>query len=205
MQSMNEELRTVNHELVSRVDELVHTADDMNNLINSTQVATLFLDAQLGVRRFTPATARLIKLIPSDLGRPITDLVSALHYPELDDDAHEVLSTLVASVRDVPASDGRWYAAHLMPYRTQDNRIDGVVITFSDIAMAKALERSLDDAQQLLARHAADESSEPDATRQVATLLRHAKELVDKRFADQQRAFVRAGAGLRSDMAGSQP
>ncbi|MFT5933383.1 MAG: two-component system CheB/CheR fusion protein [Hydrogenophaga sp.] len=205
MQSMNEELRTVNHELVSRVDELVHTADDMDNLINSTQVATLFLDAHLGVRRFTPATARLIKLIPGDFGRPITDLVSALDYPELADDAREVLSTLVASVRDVPASDGRWYAAHLMPYRTQDNRIDGVLITFSDIAMAKALESTLHDAQELLARHAADESSEPDATRQLATLLRHAKELLDKRFADQQRAFVRAGAGLRSDMAGSQP
>ena len=205
MQSMNEELRTVNHELVSRVDELVHTADDMNNLINSTQVATLFLDAQLGVRRFTPATARLIKLIPSDFGRPITDLVSALNYPELADDAREVLRTLVASVRDVPASDGRWYAAHLMPYRTQDNRIDGVAITFSDITMAKALESTLHDAQQLLARHAADESTEPDATLQLATLLRHAKELVDKRFADQQRAFVRAGAGLRSDVAGNQP
>ena len=205
MQSMNEELRTVNHELVSRVDELMHMADDMNNLINSTQVATLFLDAHLGVRRFTPATARLIKLISSDFGRPITDLMSALDYPELADDAREVLSTLVASVRDVPASDGRWYAAHLMPYRTQDNRIDGVVITFSDIAMAKALESTLHDAQELLARQAADESSEPDATRQVATLLRHAKELLDKRFADQQRAFVRAGAGLRSDMAGNQP
>jgi hypothetical protein len=191
---MNEELRTVNHELVSRVDELVHTADDMNNLINSTQVATLFLDAHLGVRRFTPATARLIKLIPSDFGRPSTDLVSALDYPELADDA-----------REVPASDGRWYAAHLLPHRTQDNRIDGVVITFSDIAMAKALESTLHDAQELLARHATDESSEPDATRQLATLLRHAKELLDKRFADQQRAFVRAGTGLWSDMAGSQP
>jgi two-component system CheB/CheR fusion protein len=203
MQSMNEELRTVNHELVSRVDEMVNTADDMNNLINSTQVATLFLDAHLGVRRFTPATARLIKLIPSDLGRPITDLVSALEYPELADDAREVLRTLVDSVRDVPASDGSWYAAHLMPYRTQDNRIDGVVITFSDIAMAKALERTFHDAQQLLARHAADESSKPDAMRQVAALLRHANELVDKRFIDQQRDFMRAGAGLRSDVSGS--
>ena len=203
MQSMNEELRTVNHELVSRADEMVNTADDMNNLINSTQVATLFLDAHLGVRRFTPATACLIKLIPSDLGRPITDLVSALDYPELADDAREVLRTLVDSVRDVPASDGRWYAAHLMPYRTQDNRIDGVVITFSDIAMAKALEHTFHDAQQLLARHAADESSEPDATRQVAALLRHANELVDKQFIDQQRDFMRAGAGLRSNVSGS--
>jgi two-component system CheB/CheR fusion protein len=203
MQSMNEELRTVNHELASRVDQVVHTVDDMDNLINSTQVATLFLDAHLGVRRFTPATARLIKLIPSDLGRPITDLVSALVYPELADDAHEVLSTLVASVRDVPASDGRWYAAHVMPYRTQDNRIDGVVVTFSDIALAKALESTLHDAQELLARCAADGSSEPVAMRQLATLLRHASELVNKRLADQQRAFVRAGAGLRADMAGS--
>jgi two-component system CheB/CheR fusion protein len=203
MQSMNEELQTVNHELVSRVDELAHTADDMNNLLNSTQVATLFLDLKLGVRRFTPATLRLIRLIPSDFGRPITDLVSTLKYPQLADDAHEVLRTLEASVRDVSASDGRWYAAHLMPYRTQDNRIDGVVITFSDISIGKAIESTLNDAQLLLARHAADQGSEPEATRQLETLLRHAKELVDKRFADQKLAFVRAGAGLRFDVAGS--
>jgi two-component system CheB/CheR fusion protein len=155
------------------------------------------------VRRFTPATLRLIRLIPSDFGRPITDLVSTLKYPQLADDAHEVLRTLEASVRDVSASDGRWYAAHLMPYRTQDNRIDGVVITFSDISIGKAIESTLNDAQLLLARHAADQGSEPEATRQLETLLRHAKELVDKRFADQKLAFVRAGAGLRFDVAGS--
>ena len=152
MQSMNEELQTVNRELVSRVSELVLTADDMNNLLNSTQVATLFLDADLGVRRFTPAMVHLIKLIPSDIGRPITDLVSTLQYPQLADDAREVLRTLVASVRDVPASDNRWYAAHLMPYRTKDNRIDGVVMTFSEIGINKALERTLHEAQRLLAR-----------------------------------------------------
>jgi two-component system CheB/CheR fusion protein len=205
MQLINEELQTVNSELLDRVDELVHTSDDMSNLINSTQVATLFLDAGLGVRRFTPATARLIRVIPSDLGRPVTDLVSTLDYPELADDAREVLRTLVASVRDVPGSDGCWYAAHVMPYRTQDNRIDGVVVTFSDIAMAKALEGTLHAAQLLLAGHAADQSREPDALRGLDALLRHAHELLDKRFADQRRAFVQDGVWLRAGVAKTDP
>jgi two-component system CheB/CheR fusion protein len=200
MQSMNEELQTVNHELMSRVDELVLTADDMNNLLNSAQVATLFLDVHLGVRRFTPAMAHLIKLIPSDIGRPITDLVSALQYPQLVDDAHEVLRTLVASVRDVPASDDRWYAAHLMPYRTQDNRIDGVVITFSEIGAIKALESTLQQAQLLLVQHAADQNSVSEVTRELATLLRQAQALLDKNNASQALAFVHAGASLRSEI-----
>lgn len=197
MQSMNEELQTVNHELMSRVDELVLSADDMNNLLNSTQVATLFLDAHLRVRRFTPAMAELIKLIPTDVGRPITDLVSALQYPQLADDAREVLRTLVASVRDVPASGNRWYAAHLMPYRTQDNRIDGVVITFSEIGAIKALEGTLHQAQALLAQHTA---GVPDVARELAALLHQAQALLDKNNASQALAFVRAGASLRSDI-----
>ena len=201
MQSMNEELQTVNHELVARVDELAHTADDMNNLLNSTQVATLFLDAKLRVRRFTPATVGLFKLIQSDLGRPITDLVSSLDYPQLADDAAEVLRSLVARVRDVPGADGDWYAAHLMPYRTRDNRIDGLVITFSDIGIAKALEGTLHEAQLLLAQRAENQHSEPDTTRQLETLLRSAKALLDKCFSDQKSDFERAGAGLRTGLA----
>jgi transcriptional regulator with PAS, ATPase and Fis domain len=198
--------RVVAQRLLDHLKELGRHVDEieMNNLINSTQAATLFLDAHFGVRRFTPAAARLIKLIPRDLGQPITDLVSALDYPELADDAREVLRILVASVRDVPASDGRRYAAHLMPHRTQNKRIDGVVITFSDIAMAKALERTLHASQQL-ARHAAGPNSEPDATRQLNTLLRRAHDLPNKRFADQQQAFVSDGAWLLAAVVGSDP
>jgi two-component system CheB/CheR fusion protein len=95
MQSMNEELQTVNNELQSKVDELSHTNSDMKNLLDSTDIATLFLDSALRVRRFTHQTSKITKLIPGDVGRPITDIASALLYPQLTDDAHEVLRTLV--------------------------------------------------------------------------------------------------------------
>ncbi len=91
MQSMNEELQTVNAELQAKVDELSRASDDMKNLLNSTDIATLFLDKDLNVRRFTPQATKIIKLIPADMGRPITDLASDLSYPDLADDAREVL------------------------------------------------------------------------------------------------------------------
>lgn len=143
MQSMNEELQTVNHELSAKVEELSEASDDMKNLLNSTEIATLFLDEQMQIRRFTNGITAIIKLIPGDAGRPVTDLVSRLDYPGLADDAREVLRTLVFSEVEVSADDGRWFKVRIMPYRTQDNRIDGVVITFIDISAAKALEATL--------------------------------------------------------------
>ncbi len=143
MQSMNEELQTVNHELQSKVSELSQASNDMKNLLNSTDIATLFLDDALNIRRFTTRTASIIKLIASDIGRPITDIVTDLHYPDLPDDAREVLHTLVFSEKQVSASDGRWFVVKIMPYRTLENRIVGLVITFTDISVAKKLEASL--------------------------------------------------------------
>ncbi|HEX3763746.1 MAG TPA: chemotaxis protein CheB, partial [Kofleriaceae bacterium] len=140
MQSLNEELQTVNHELQSKVDELSRSNNDMKNLLNSTDIATLFLDADLRVRRFTTATAQLIKLIPADTGRPITDIASDLDYPKLADDAREVLRTLVFQEKQVIARDGRAFAVRILPYRTLDNVIDGVVITFTDVTALRALE-----------------------------------------------------------------
>jgi two-component system CheB/CheR fusion protein len=143
MQSLNEELQTVNGELQAKVDELSTASNDMKNLLNSTEIATLFLDNALGVRRFTESTSKIIKLIPGDVGRPITDLASDLLYPELAADAREVLRTLVPVGKPIATRDGRWFAMRLMPYRTMDNRIDGVVITFADITVAKKLEAEL--------------------------------------------------------------
>jgi len=147
MQSMNEELQTVNHELQAKVDELSRTSSDMKNLLNSTDIATLFLDDALLVRRFTTPTAKIIKLIPGDIGRPITDIVTALDYPGLADDTKAVLKTLAFVEKQVSARDGRWFTVRIMPYRTQDNRIDGAVITFADITVAKNLEKALRAAQ----------------------------------------------------------
>ncbi|MDP2886583.1 MAG: chemotaxis protein CheB [Ignavibacteria bacterium] len=143
LQSMNEELRTVNQELQTRLDELSRTNNDMKNLLDSTDIATLFLDNSLCVRRFTSETSKITKLITGDVGRPITDIASALFYPELADDAHQVLRTLIRVEKQIPIPDGDWFAARILPYRTLDNMIDGVVITFIDITVSKKLEAEL--------------------------------------------------------------
>ena len=140
MQSMNEELQTVNTELQAKVDDLSLSKNDMKNLLDSTDIATLFLDDALNVRRFTTRTSQIIKLIPGDAGRPVTDIASDLLYPELPADAREVLRTLIFVEKQAAASDGRWFTVRIMPYRTLDNRIDGVVITFTDITLSKELE-----------------------------------------------------------------
>ena len=143
MQSLNEELQTVNAELQSKLDELLQANNDMKNLLNSTEIATLFLDEALNIRRFTTRATRIFKLIPGDLGRPITDIVTDLDYDALSSDAEDVLSTLTSIEKQVKTKDDRWFSARLMPYRTVDNVIDGLVLTFSDITAAKNLEAEL--------------------------------------------------------------
>jgi two-component system CheB/CheR fusion protein len=160
MQSMNEELQTVNTELQAKVDELSRASNDMKNLLDSTDIATLFLDKELKVRRFTPQTTKIIKLIAGDAGRPITDLASELCYPALSDDAREVLRKLAPVEKPIGTHDGRWFTVRIMPYRTQDDRIDGVVITFANITVAKTLEAKLRKNQSALAPHLAKPSTE---------------------------------------------
>ena len=143
MQSLNEELQTVNHELQARVDELSQASNDMKNLLESTNIATLFLDETLHIRRFTSQAAKLIRLISGDAGRLVTDIASDLLYPELAGDVQEVLQSLVFKEKPVAARNGDWFNVRIMPYRTLDHRIDGVVITFSDITVAKKLEMAL--------------------------------------------------------------
>ncbi|HEX2685443.1 MAG TPA: CheR family methyltransferase, partial [Kofleriaceae bacterium] len=139
MQSLNEELQTVNQELYAKVDELSRSNNDMKNLLNSTEIATLFLDGELRVRRFTTPTAKIIKLIPGDAGRQITDIASDLDYADLATDAREVLRTLVFKEKQVTTRDGRWFTVRILPYRTLQNVIDGVVITFTDASASRAL------------------------------------------------------------------
>lgn len=162
MQSLNEELQTVNAELQGKVEELSRSNNDMKNLLNSTEIATLFLDNNLNVRRFTTPATKIIKLIPTDVGRPITDLASELLYPELSDDANEVLAKLGSCEKSVRASDDRWFTTRIMPYRTLDNRIDGVVITFWDITASKTLEEKLRRAQAKLENQLAAQSLKTD-------------------------------------------
>ena len=159
MQSMNEELQTVNTELQAKVDQLAQASNDMKNLLDSTDIATLFLDKDLRVRRFTPQATKIIKLIPSDAGRPITDLASELRYPELAADAREVLRKLAAVEKPINANDGRWFTVRIMPYRTMDERIDGVVITFANITVAKTLEAKLRGQHASLEKNGPDQSA----------------------------------------------
>jgi two-component system CheB/CheR fusion protein len=158
MQSLNEELQTVNNELQAKLDELSRSQNDMENLLNSTEIATLFLDNDLHVRRFTTQATKVIKLIPGDVGRPITDLASDLLYPELVQDTREVLRKLGFAEKPICVRDGRWFTVRIMPYRTLDDRIDGVVITFADITVAKTLEAKLRDKQAALENRVAGQS-----------------------------------------------
>ena len=142
-QSMNEELQTINAELHSKLDDLALAQSDMQNLLNSTDIATLFLDNALNVRRFTEHITRIIHLREGDIGRPLSDLASTLIYPELSADAKETLRTLAVSEKQIATTDGHWFNVRIMPYRTVANVIQGVVITFVDISAAKELESRL--------------------------------------------------------------
>ena len=149
MQSLNEELQTVNAELESKVDDFSRVNNDMKNLLNSTDIATLFLDKELKIRRFTNQATKIFKLIKSDIGRPFTDLVHDLEYDDLSADALEVLKTLVFIQKQIPTKDGRWFSIRIMPYRTLDDRIDGLVITFVNHSDIKQVELILHETEQL--------------------------------------------------------
>ncbi|ABM03617.1 MCP methyltransferase, CheR-type [Psychromonas ingrahamii 37] len=143
MQSMNEELQTVNTELQSNVDDLSWVNNDMENLLNSTEIATIFLDNGLHIRRFTNHATHVFKLIEGDKGRPLFDIVTDLDYKDLQKDAKKVLKTLAFVEKEIAANNERWFKVRIMPYRTQENVIDGVVITFTNISEAKLLESEL--------------------------------------------------------------
>ena len=145
MQSVNEELNTVNSELQNKVLDLSRANNDMNNLLAGTGIATIFLDHQLRILRYTPTAAKLINLIPGDVGRPMEHIVSNLtSYTALTTDAQAVLDTLAAKELEVQAKDGHWYTLRLQPYRTQENVIEGAVLTFIDITEQKKAQAALD-------------------------------------------------------------
>ena len=143
LQSLNEELQTVNTELQSKLIDFEQANNDMKNLLNSTEIATLFLDKELNIRRFTDPVTKIFKLRNTDTGRPFTDLVCDLKYPDMVNNALEVIKTLISIQKEVETNDGRYYYVRIMPYRTLDDRIDGLVITFTDITAAKQAEESL--------------------------------------------------------------
>jgi two-component system CheB/CheR fusion protein len=153
MQSLNEELQTVNIELQSKISDFMVANNDMKNLLNSTDIATLFLDKELNIRRYTEELTKIIKLRPSDIGRPFTEMVSDLQYPRITDDAKEVLHTLIFKETDTTTHDQKWFKVRIMPYRTSDDKIEGLVITFIEITVAKKLEEELKKTIGILREH----------------------------------------------------
>ncbi len=143
LQSMNEELSTVNQELKASVNDLSEANSDLQNLMAATDVGTIFLDRRLCLKRFTPPVQEVFNLLSSDIGRPLSDITHKLEYPELSADASQVLEKLCTVDREIAAGLGLWFLVRIKPYRTADDKIDGVVITFVDISARKRMEEEL--------------------------------------------------------------
>ena len=152
LQSMNEELTALNSQLQETLERQRTTASDLQNILYSTDVATIFLDLDLNIRFFTPATKSLFSIIPTDIGRPLADLNSLAADSDLLIDARTVLQTLSPIEREIQARDGLWYVRRILPYRAQNDGVEGVVVTFADITerrhAADALEAARREAQQ---------------------------------------------------------
>jgi two-component system CheB/CheR fusion protein len=143
LQSINEELQTVNQQNRLKVEELAQLSGDLQNLLTSTDIATLFLDRNSRILRFTPRLGDLFNIRITDRGRPIADLTHRLGYPELGTDAQAVLNRLIPVEREVQDETGRWYLTRVLPYRSTEDRIEGVVITFIDIDARKTAEATV--------------------------------------------------------------
>lgn len=157
LQSTNEELTTLNEELQTRNTELAQAINDLNNLLSSINVAILMLGEDLTIRRYTPIAERLFSLIPSDLGRRLSDLNRSILIPNLEETVTAVIANLTPVERDVQDRDGHWYSLRIRPYRTRENKIEGVVILLVDIDQLKrALDRIIATAKEPLLTLGAD-------------------------------------------------
>ena len=156
LQSVNEELITVNYELKTKVEEMAQVNDDLQNFIGSTDIATVFVDASMRIRRYTPRAEDIFNMIPADVGRCLLDITHRLDYPELAADATAAFTALRPVEREVRSIDGRLYAARVLPYRTQENRIDGAVLTFLDITRVRLAQEQADQVQDQLRLAAAN-------------------------------------------------
>lgn len=166
LQSINEELQTVNNELKNKLEEISRANSDLENLMAATEIATLFLDRDLLIQRFTPGMQALFNLIDADRGRPISHLTHKLAYEKVVEDAKHVLRKLVPVEREVPGENGQWFLLRMRPYRTIDDRIDGVVVTFVEITQLKQAEKAQLELNETLEERVRERTRELDETNQ---------------------------------------
>ncbi|WNV03927.1 chemotaxis protein CheB [Candidatus Methylospira mobilis] len=149
LQSVNEELITVNAELQAKIEQLIGVQNDMKNLFDNINVGSIFLDEHLVIRRFTRDAAKIYRLVVTDVGRPLSDIKSAIEDDDLLTEARTVLDTLIPHEREVHITTGGWYLTRIQPYRTLDNVIEGVVLSFTDISARRDAEMAMQDAREL--------------------------------------------------------
>jgi two-component system CheB/CheR fusion protein len=181
LQSMNEELQTVNQENRHKVEELALLSGDLQNLLTATDIATLFLDRELRILRFTPKVGELFNMRMTDRGRPVSDITNRLGYPELRSDAEQVLRNLTRIEREVKDELGKWYLTHLLPYRSSDDRIAGVVITFVDITRRKTQEEQIKQLSRNLEKRVAERTQQ---VRDLTTSLVRAEQRERRRLSE---------------------
>jgi two-component system CheB/CheR fusion protein len=160
LQSINEELITVNSELQGKIDQLAGMQNDMKNLLDNTHIGTLFLDEELNIRRFTPEATTIYRLVPTDVGRPLCDIKSNFDGEALLIQAKTVLDTLLPFEQEIQTQDGTWYLVRIQPYRTLENVIEGIVLTFTDISKRVVAENDVRLARDL-AESVVDTIEEP--------------------------------------------
>jgi two-component system CheB/CheR fusion protein len=169
LQSVNEELQTVNSELKIKLDEISRSHSDLENLMGATEIAMLFLDRELRIRHYTPGMRDLFNIMPGDRGRPIKHLTHSLLYTRFFEDAEEVLRTLVPVEREVQGEAGGWFLLRMRPYRTVDDRIDGVIFTFVEITRLKQAEEQLVELNATLEQRVEQRTGElDDANQKIA-------------------------------------
>jgi two-component system CheB/CheR fusion protein len=212
LQSVNEELQTVNQELKVKIDEISHANNDMRNLISSTEIGTIFVDRAMRVKLFTPRARDIFNLIASDVDRSLLDITSKLMEDNLAADVESVLDHLQTIEREVETRDGRWHLMRLLPYRTAEDRIDGVVVTFLDITQRKHAVEALSRSREELEQHVTERTAklrEATATLQaiinasplaIITIDRQEKVMTWNASAEQMFG-LRADAVLRRPLA----
>lgn len=198
LQSINEELSTVNHELKTKVDELGQANSDLHNLMGATAIATVFLDRSLRITRFTPPAVELFNLIHSDIGRPLADLQHRLEYPELIADAARVLRQLVPVEREVAEGGRRSFLARLVPYRTTEDRIAGLVLTLVDVSERQVAQQALLQAQLELERRVRERTAQLDDANNALRLKVEQHEQAERARQELQQRLVNAQEQERS-------